>query len=60
MVEPFAKSGDPDQTQCTTASDLGLHCLPLTRLGVWSLVFNGLSSCVNNIMHALFSCSHYA
>ena len=33
MVEPFANSGDPDQTPRSSASDLGLHCLPVTRLG---------------------------
>ena len=40
MVELFATSGDPDQTPRSVASDLGLHCLPVTRLG--STVFNGL------------------
>ena len=34
MVEPFANSGDPDQTPHSAASDLGLHCLPITLLGV--------------------------
>ena len=34
MVELFAKSGDPDQTPHYAASDLGLHCLPITLLGV--------------------------
>ena len=29
MVELKANSGDPDQTQ---RSDLGLHCVPVTRL----------------------------
>ena len=37
MVELFANSGDPDQTPRSVASDLGLHCLPVTRLGVSSL-----------------------
>ena len=37
MVELFANSGDPDQTPRFPASDLGLHCLPVTRLGVSSL-----------------------
>ena len=31
MVELFANSGDPDQTPRAAASDLGLHCLPITR-----------------------------
>ena len=34
MVELFANSGDPDQTPHSAASDLGLHCLPVTLLGV--------------------------
>ena len=34
MIEQFANSGDPDQTPRSAASDLGLHCLPVTRLGV--------------------------
>ena len=37
MVELFANSGDPDQTPRSAASDLGLHCLPVTCLGVSSL-----------------------
>ena len=34
MVELFANSGYPDQTSRSAASDLGLHCLPITLLGV--------------------------
>ena len=30
----FANSGDPDQTPRSAASDLRLHCLPITFLGV--------------------------
>ena len=37
MVELFANSGDPDQTPRSAASDLGQHCLPVTRLGISSL-----------------------
>ena len=36
MVELFANSGDPDQMH-SAASDLGLHCLPVTLLGVTRL-----------------------
>ena len=36
MVELFANSGDPDQTTHSAASDLGLHRLPVIRLGVSS------------------------
>ena len=34
MVELFANSRDPDQTLHSAASDLGLHCLPITISGV--------------------------
>ena len=34
MVELFTNSGDPDQTLNSAASDLGLHCLRITLLGV--------------------------
>ena len=37
MVELFTNSGDPDQMQHSVASNLGLHCLPVTCLGVSSL-----------------------
>ena len=30
MVKLFVNSGDPDQTSHSAASDLGLHCLPVT------------------------------
>ena len=35
MAKLFANSGDPDQTPHSAASDLGLHCLPITLLGVF-------------------------
>ena len=34
MVELFANSGDPDQMPHSSVSDLGLHCLQITLLGV--------------------------
>ena len=34
MAKLFVNSGDPDQTPCSVASDLGLHCLPNTLLRV--------------------------
>ena len=33
MVELFANSEDPDQMPHSAASDLGLHCLPITLFG---------------------------
>ena len=40
MVALFANSEDPDQMPHSTASDLGLHCLRNTLLGVSD--YNGL------------------
>ena len=37
MVELLANSEGPDQTPHSAASDLGLHCLPVTGLEVSSL-----------------------
>ena len=34
MANLFANSGDPDQMPHSAASDLGLHCLPITLLRV--------------------------
>ena len=34
MARIFANSGDPDQTPHSAASDLSLHYLPITLLGV--------------------------
>ena len=34
MAKLIANSGDPDQTPHSAASDLGLHCLPITFLWV--------------------------
>ena len=37
MVELLENSGVPDQMPHSAASDLGLHCLPITHLGVYGL-----------------------
>ena len=37
MVELFENSDENGQTPRSVASDLGLHCLPVTRLGISSL-----------------------
>ena len=37
MAKLFANSGDPDQTLHSAASDLGLHCLPVTFLRIFLL-----------------------
>ena len=33
IVKLFANSGDPEQMTHSVASDLGLHCLPITLFG---------------------------
>ena len=47
MSKLIANSGDPDQTLCSAASDLGLHCLPITLLGVsrlqWVKILSGMA-----------------
>ena len=34
MAKLFVNCGDPDQTPHSAASDLGLHCLPITLSGI--------------------------
>ena len=34
LAKPFVNSGDPDQMQHSAASDVCLHCLPITLLGI--------------------------
>ena len=59
MAKLFANSEDPDQTMCSVASDLGLHCLPITLLG--SPDYNGLKLQLHSLIitmdsHARHSC----
>ena len=42
MAELFATSGDPDQAPRSVASDLGLHCLQITLLGVSRLQWDNI------------------
>ena len=52
MTELFANSGDPDQTPHSAASDLGLHCLPVTILLVSRLQWVNLCRKQDLIFHA--------
>ena len=52
MTGLFANSGDPDQTPHSVASDLGLHCLPITLLGVSRLQWG------NNIWKIMLNKKH--
>ena len=50
MAEVFANSENPDQTPRSAASDLGLHCLPITLLGVSRQ--HGLTLCMQGKISA--------
>ena len=54
MVELFKSSRDPDQTPRSVASDLGLHCVPVTRLGASSLQW------VNDIEFYIAETEHWS
>ena len=55
MAKLFANSGDPDQTLHSAASDLGLHCLPVTHLGVSRLQWVNCHSLFVNKITILLS-----
>ena len=46
MPKLFANNGVPDQTPHSAASDLGLHCLPITLLRVSRLQWVNLKLCM--------------
>ena len=54
MVELFANRGDPDQTPRSVASDLGLHYLPVTSVGVSSLQWINYTNWVINKILAVY------
>ena len=60
MDKLYANSEDPDQTPHSAASDLGLHCLPITLLGVsrqqWQIRLKVLKSSGPEVI-ICFSCS---
>ena len=66
MVELFANGGDPDQMPYSAASDLGLHCLPFTLLGVSKQQWDRLDKLSNlkiepgpdNPDHSMSHCLH--
>ena len=51
MAKLFANSGDPGQTLRSVASDLDLHCLPITLLRVSRLQWVSLyhMTCQRNV-----------
>ena len=55
MVELFANSGGPDQKLCSAASDLGLHCLPNTLLGLSRLQWVKYTAFLKYTSHSTFS-----
>ena len=52
MAKLFANRGDPDQMPHSAASDLGLHCLPITLLGIsrlqWVKGYRGLPKAIKD------------
>ena len=56
MAKLFANSEDPDQTPHSAASDLGLHCLPITLLPVsrlhWIRVHNEICNVIMSSFNA--------
>ena len=48
MAKLFANSGDLDQMPHSVTSDLGMHCLPITFLGVSRLQWVN-KSCVHDM-----------
>ena len=55
MVELFANSGDPDQMPHSATSELGLHCLPVTCLGVSSLHWVKILIFFQNLLNTKFN-----
>ena len=47
MAKLFANSGEPNQTPQNAASDLDLHCLPITLLGVTILQWVNSDAALN-------------
>ena len=58
MAKLFANSEDPDQTPRSAASDLGLHCLPITLLGVSQLKWVNTVIKMNDNLGVSVTASH--
>ena len=58
MAKLFANSGDPDQTPRSAASDLGLHCLPVTFLRVSRLQWVNVRTTLVMASSSIGSYSH--
>ena len=50
MTDRFANSGDPDQMPGLEASDLGLHCLPITHLRVSGLQWVNIYKVIKTVV----------
>ena len=65
MAKLFVNSEDPDRTPCSAASDLGLHYLPITLLGVFRTqwvkrnVALGVWNIVCNVRKIVFNSVEY-
>ena len=60
MAKQFANSKDPDQTPRSVASDVGLHCLPITLLGVSRLQWVKINRYRNITTYVLYSLLIYS
>ena len=58
ISELNANSVDPDQTPRSAASDLGLHCLPMSHLWETRLIWVNLYSLECNFLSPLLSALH--
>ena len=62
MAKLFANSEDPDQTPRSAASDLGLHCLPVTLLRVsrlqWVKIWNWFAEFSKSVSYGITTSSN--
>ena len=47
LMAYMANSGDPDQALCSAASDLGLHCSPMSQKGDARLIWVNIKIMLN-------------
>ena len=59
MATLFANSGDPDQMPHSVASDLGLHCLPITLLRVSRIQLVIILFLSHSVLVKKFSRKHF-
>ena len=64
FLEKNENSGDPDQMPHSTASDLGLHCFPITLLWVchlqWVTVIRVCQQCFEQVGFEIWDIGHFS